>query len=205
MSAEYRVKQKHGASPFDCVADGKSAVRWVRSNAKELGIDPNFIVASGGSAGGHVAACTGVIEGGENENEDLNVSSLPNAMVLFNPVLDTTETGYGMKKVGQARKTEISPNHQVRSGIVPTILFHGTADKTVPYKNAQTFTRLMKEAGNQCQLESFEGKGHGFFNGKLFRPKTKDTSDYQQTTKQSLEFLNALRSATKESKLEAVP
>ncbi len=192
MSAEYRVKKTHGTSPFQCVEDGKSAVRWIRSHAKELGIDPERIVASGGSAGGHVAACTGVIEGHENEEEDLTVSSIPNAMILFNPVLDTTEKGYGVEKVGQARKTEISPNHQVRAGIVPTLLVHGTADKTVPFENAETFARLMKEAGNQCRLESYEGKDHGFFNSKFFRPKTKDTSDYEQTIKQSLEFLTAL-------------
>ena len=189
FSAEYRVKSRNDATPFDCVEDGKSAIRWVRSHAKELGVDPDKIVAAGGSAGGHVAVCTGIIEGHENKNEDLSVSSVPNAMVLFNPVLDTTKNGYGAKRFTPERQTEISPNHHVQAGVAPTILFHGTADKTVPFENAETFAKLMKEAGNNCELISFEGKGHGFFNGKFFRPKTKDTSGYEQSVKESLEFL----------------
>ena len=69
ISAEYRVKSRHGTTPFECVKDGKSAIRYVRANAKKLGIDPKKIIAGGGSAGGHVAACTGTIEGHEEKGE----------------------------------------------------------------------------------------------------------------------------------------
>src|SRR5210317_2600573 len=58
MSAEYRVKTRHGTSPRECVKDGKSALRWIRIHADDLGIDPNKLAAGGGSAGGHVAAAT---------------------------------------------------------------------------------------------------------------------------------------------------
>ena len=53
ISAEYRVKSRNGTSPLECVKDGNSAVRWVRSHAEELGIDPSKLAAGGGSAGGH--------------------------------------------------------------------------------------------------------------------------------------------------------
>lgn len=192
MSAEYRTKGTHKTSPFECVADGKSAIRWVRTHAKELGVHPDKIVAAGGSAGGHVAGCTGVIQGLDEAGEDLSVSSIPNAMILLNPVLDTTAKGYGLSKVGEDRQTDISPCHHVRAGIAPTLLFHGTADKTVPFENAERFTRLMTESGNTCQLESFEGLGHGFFNGIFFRRKTKDTSHYARTMNVSVEFLKSL-------------
>ncbi|MGJ8744442.1 alpha/beta hydrolase [Polaribacter sp.] len=189
ISAEYRIKNKHGTTPFDAVSDAKSAIRWVRKHAKKLGINPSKIVAAGGSAGGHVAACTGVIEGYEEENEDLSFSSKPNAMILYNPVLDTTEKGYGMEKVGEERKTDISPNHHVKKGIVPTLVFHGKADKTVPFENAERFNVLMNAAGNTCQLESYAGKDHGFFNGPFFRKKKADKIVYNELMEKSYAFV----------------
>ncbi|NIQ76054.1 MAG: prolyl oligopeptidase family serine peptidase, partial [Nitrospinaceae bacterium] len=57
------------------------------------------------------------------------------------------------------------PCHHVRPGLPPTLVFHGTADKTVPFENAERFTRLMNESGNICELVPFEGRNHGFFNG----------------------------------------
>jgi len=192
FSADYRVKSRNKTTPFESVKDAKSAVRWTRGHAAELGIDPEKIVASGGSAGGHIAACTGVIQGEEEAGEDLTVSSRPNAMILFNPVLDTTAKGYGLSKVGETRQTDISPCHHVKPGIVPTLLLHGTADTTVPFENAERFTRLMEAAGNRCQLEAFEGQNHGFFNSPFFRPKTKDTRVYKQVMQKSRAFLISL-------------
>lgn len=188
ISAEYRVGNKHKTTPFECVNDGKSAIRWVREYANELGIDPGKIIASGASAGGHVAACTGVIKGFEEEGENLNISSIPNAMILFNPVVDTAEKGYGMAKVGESRKTEISPCDNVVTGIPKTLIFHGTADKTVPFENIERFTKLMNEAGNTCELIPFEGKGHGFFNGSYFRKRSTDEI-FNFTMNTSIAFL----------------
>ena len=82
--ADYRVKSRQGTAPDACVADGKSAIRWVQANSGHLGINPNRITAGGGSAGGHVAACPEVIDALDEPDEDSSVSSRPNAMVLFN-------------------------------------------------------------------------------------------------------------------------
>lgn len=173
ISAEYRIGNVHGTSPFDCVEDGKSAVRWIRKHAKELNVNPNKIVAGGGSAGGHVAVCTAVINGLENAGEDLSISSVPNAVLGYNPVFDTTEKGYGRKKV-LGRETEISPCHQVKKDMPPMLLFHGKDDTTVPFENAERFKTKMKEAGNNCELVAINGVGHGFFNGDFFRKGTGD-------------------------------
>lgn len=191
MSADYRVRTRHNTTPFECVRDGKSAVRWIRRHAAELGIDPDRIVAAGGSAGGHVAACTALIRGHEEDGEATDVSSAPDALILFNPVIDTTERGYGMEAVGRARKTELSPAHHVRGGLPPTLIFHGTADRTVPFENAERFARLMQEAGNTCILVPFENKGHGFFNASFFRPGS-DNKDFEATMARSLVFLAEL-------------
>ena len=81
ISAEYRVKSRHKTTPLECVKDGNSAIRWVRTHAKELGIDPDKILAGGGSAGGHVAAATGTTKGIFEEGEDTKVSSRPDALL----------------------------------------------------------------------------------------------------------------------------
>ena len=188
FAAEYRVSNVHKTSPYECVKDGKSAIRWVREHAAQWGVDPERIVSSGGSAGGHVAACTGVIQGFEEEGENGEISSVPNAMVLFNPVIDTTAKGYGAQRFQKGKETELSPCHHVSKGIVPTIVFHGTADQTTPFENVERFTRLMKEAGNACVLVPFEGRRHGFFNGSFFRPRSNGV-DYNESMQKTLSFL----------------
>jgi len=62
----------------------------------------------------------------------------------------------------------MSPYHNISTGIAPTIIFHGTNDKTVPFKTAELFTMQMKKVGSSCILLAYENAGHGFFNyGKL--------------------------------------
>ena len=154
IQADYRVKTRHGTSPIECVEDAKSAIRYVRAHAKELGIDPNMIIAAGGSAGGHIAACT-MIDGGDAKGEDLKISSKPNAMVLHNPVL-----GEGFGKEFFDVHPEFSPILHVTKGWPPTIISNGTKDKTTPIEFAEKFTRLMKAAGNTCELISVKDAGH---------------------------------------------
>ena len=186
ITVEYRVFRRHRATPFQCVADAKSAMRWVRANAGRLGIDPGKIVASGGSAGGHLAAATAFIEGFDEPSDDRTVSAKPNALVLFNPVIDTTPKGYGAKRLGDKAKA-LSPVHHVGPGAPPAIVFHGTADRTVPHENAVRFAALMAKAGNRCELVSFEGEGHGFFNyGR------KGNAAFVKTVRRADEFLVSL-------------
>lgn len=154
IAADYRVKTRHGTTPVECVRDGKSAIRFVREHAAELGIDPDRIIAAGGSAGGHVTACT-AIEGGDEANENLLVSSKPNALVLHNPVL-----GEGFGPDFFAEHPEYSPILQLKKGWPPTILSNGTKDGTTPYQVAVKFTRLMNEAGNACELISVKEADH---------------------------------------------
>ena len=163
MVADYRVKSRHKTTPFECVKDGKSAVRWIRKNASRLGIDPKRIAAGGGSAGGHVAAATGTVEGLEEEGEDASVSSKPDALLLFNPVYDNGPKGYGYSRV-KDRYKEISPMDNIRKGAPPTIVFLGSKDKLIPVSTAEKYKAKMKDAGSRCDNHVYEGAGHGFFN-----------------------------------------
>lgn len=166
--AEYRLVNWCNITHFECVEDAKSAIRWVRVHSDELGVDKDRIVAGGGSAGGHLAACTALINGYDDVNEDPNVSSVPNALVLFNPVLNFPESCKKAASIyqnsGFNKATEISPMHNVHKGAPPTIIFHGTADESVPFSHAIEFCEEMKKYGNNCELVPFEGGKHGFFN-----------------------------------------
>lgn len=187
MTANYRVKSRNQSTPFDVVEDAKSAVRWIKENAKELGVNKKKIVAAGGSAGGHLAACTGIIPGFEAANENLKINSKPNAMILFNPVANTMPNGYGFKRLGD-RAESISPAHHVVKKLPPTLIFHGTADTTVPYENITDFQSRMVAAGNTCELMPFEGQGHGFFNYGRSEHKF-----YNMTMEKVLEFLKEFK------------
>ena len=154
ITADYRVKSRHGTTPLECIQDAKSAVRYLRQHSKELGIDPNKIIVAGGSAGGHIAACT-FIDGGDAPDEDLKISSKPNALVLHNPVL-----GEGFGEEFFTAHPEFSPILNVRKGWPPTILSNGTQDGTTPYETAEKYTRLMKEAGNVCELITVKDADH---------------------------------------------
>ena len=152
--ADYRVKSRHGTSPVECVKDAKSAIRFLRKNAKELGIDPNRLIAAGGSAGGHIAA-TAVLPGNDEPGEDTSISTRPNALVLHNPVL-----GIGYREDFFAEHPDCSPILGVGPGGPPTILSNGTADDTTPYSAAEEFTAKMVAAGNVCELIPVERAKH---------------------------------------------
>jgi len=184
IAIEYRLFDRgSGTTVFDCVKDSRSAMRYVRAHAAELGIDPQKIIANGGSAGGHLAAGTALFDGVDEAGENTSVSSSPNAMVLYFPVIDTSTEGYGAAKIG-ARWQELSPLHHVRPGVPPTIIFHGTGDTVTPFKGAQAFHDAMLKAGNRCELVPTEGAAHGYL--------MRDRARYEEAVQRTEAFLTTL-------------
>ena len=162
ISVQYRLhNSKRNTTVFDCVKDARSALRYVRAHAADLGIDPGKIIVSGGSAGGHLAVATALFDGVDEAGEDVAVSCAPNALVLLFPVIDTSTEGYGNAKLGDRWET-LSPAHHVRAGLPPTITFHGTGDTTTPFKGAKLFHEAMLKAGNRSELVVNEGGAHGY-------------------------------------------
>lgn len=165
IQVEYRLIPKgEKGPPIMCVHDAKSAMRWVRSHAGELGIDPGRIGAGGGSAGGHLAAFVGMVEGLDDLQDDLKVSPKANALALFNPVFDNgPDHGWGTARVGE-RYREFSPAHNITSDDPPAIIFLGTQDKLIPVSVVKRFKANMEKARVRCEAKFYEGQGHGFFN-----------------------------------------
>ncbi|MCA8991497.1 MAG: alpha/beta hydrolase fold domain-containing protein, partial [Planctomycetaceae bacterium] len=147
-------------------------MRWVRSHAQELGIDPNRIAAGGGSAGGHLAAFVGMVEGHDADGDDKNVSAKANALLLFNPVFDNgPDGGWGTARVGD-RYPEFSPAHNISKDDPPAIIFLGTSDKLIDVAVGERFRDGMKKVGVRCELQLFEDQPHGFFNKDPFKSQT---------------------------------
>jgi acetyl esterase/lipase len=173
---EYRVASRHKTTPYDSVDDAFAAWAYVRENAARLKLDPARIAASGGSAGGHLAACLGTLG---------RSSARPAALVLFNPAVDTAAGPSISARFGE-RARDVSPLHHVSSATPPTLILHGAADATVPIATVRQFCSAMKAVSRPCELAEYEGAGHGFFNANRENGKY-----YQATLARAIEFLAA--------------
>ena len=173
---EYRLKSKDGVTPDKCVEDARSAVRWVRANAAELGIDPQKLITAGGSAGGHLAACAIIPESVETEGADLSISTIPQAMVLFNPVLSFMHGGLASRVNGdQEIAAKISPLSHVKPDTPPSIVMYGTNDRLKAF--GDLWWAEAKELGFRADKYTAEGGKHGFFNQSPWLERTMIAAD----------------------------
>jgi len=124
----------------------------------------------------------------------LTVSCKPNALVLFNPVVDNGPGGYGFERIGNAYK-DFSPLHNIEKGAPPTIFFLGTSDKLIPVETARYYQKVMEKVGSRCELYLYDGQSHGFFNYR-------NTEFYKKTVLAADEFLQSLGYLEKEPIIE---
>jgi len=143
------------------------------------------MAALGGSGedGGTVGSgdCTGA-QSADPKTCDADATPLNlAALVLFNPVLDLRFVeGWSQRRMSVwlgswllharysgAELEAASPVHEVRPVPYPTLIMHGTADKLVPYAEAEVFKDKMLQCGNDCRLVSFPDEGHFFFNWRV--------------------------------------
>ncbi len=169
--ADYRVKSRDGVTPDACVADARSAVRWMRKNAKKLGIDPNKLIASGGSAGGHLAACMMIEKSVEADGDDLSISTIPQAMLLFNPVLSFQhEKMIDRLKGDQKLARKISPTAHISKKSPPALIIFGTNDQLKVF--GDDYWKKADELEVRADKYLAPGQGHGFFNRSPWKERT---------------------------------
>ena len=163
ITADYRVKNIHNTTPQDAISDAKSAMRWLKANADQLFIDKEKIIAAGGSAGGHLAACTATLEGFNDPDDDMSIDPAPSALILFNPALEIPSSvtdRFG----GREEAEKASPVFFISGKTPPTLIFHGTDDQLVPPSSMLEFQKKMIGLGNTCEVILFGDEQHAFFN-----------------------------------------
>jgi acetyl esterase/lipase len=160
---EYRLTTE---APWPaCIDDVMAAIRWFRSSAADLGLDPARIAVAGGSAGGHLAAMATLL-GGEDP------SAAVQAGVLWYPatdlraftadaahqvMLDALLPGAGMDELLQA-----SPLGNVHAAAPPILTMTGDIDPVTKLVDIERFHAGLAELGVRNELDVFEGRDHGF-------------------------------------------
>ena len=158
IAVDYRLSNGKDVTPFEAAEDAKAAVRWVRTNAVILNVNPKKIAAYGESAGGQLAATTAIVSESPTKEE---LNAVPNALVLVSPAL-YVENSEGFRRMAGAGRNlkSVSPPDQVRKEMPPTIIVTGALDKSVPPELMNEYCKKLKQAQNRCELTVYPGVGH---------------------------------------------
>lgn len=170
--------------------DVSRAIRYVRANAKEWGLDPDRIGVMGSSAGGHLASTILVhFDAGQPEAKDSidRVSSRPSLGVLCYPVISMGENTHGGSRnnlLGPTPTPELvkllSNELQVRKDTPPTFLWHTVQDSAVKVENSLNFAAALRRQGVPFALHVYQNGAHGMglgsrqFDAAQFHPWTRD-------------------------------
>lgn len=170
IQVDYRLLERNSNDPpIPCIEDARSSLRWVRANAQKLGIDPDRIASAGGSAGGHLAAFLGMMDGFDAPGDDTTISARSNAMILYDPAFDNGPGKWGHQRVKERYK-EMSPYYNVRPKQPPSLVIVGEKDGIIPPKAVLAFAEAMKQAGNRCDAIVYPDKPHDFHNWNSSKP-----------------------------------
>jgi acetyl esterase/lipase len=157
IAVQYRLSDFKATTPLDAMADTRDAIRWIRTHASELRVDPRRVAVYGWSAGGHLAVSTMLFDAASTGG----VSAAPDALVLLSPAVSLSSSGYlRALLLGRAENAAISPTDHVRAGMPPMIIFNGDQDLVTPVGAAGRFCDAVKAAGSRCELHVYPGVGH---------------------------------------------
>lgn len=149
-----------------CIVDARSAIRWFRQHAAELGMDPRRLVAGGGSAGGHIAVLATTNNSLNDPADPVNVDTSVAAYVLFNPAF----------AVDDHQDAEVDALRHLQADFAPAIVFFGTDDNWKVGWEA-VYSNLQKLGNRTVDLQLAEGQPHGFFNREPWRTVTLHAAD----------------------------
>jgi acetyl esterase/lipase len=160
-TSEYQILSKADAKKLPagetrkrvCVTDAKSAIRWFKQHASELGVDPQRIITGGGSAGGHISALATMNPGLNDPADPKEFDTSVVAYLWFNPAFATDDD----------QDAEIDILKQIKAELPPAIAFFGDKD---PWKKGWEVAHAKwKSLGTTTiELNIAPGQSHSFFN-----------------------------------------
>ena len=150
-----------------CVTDAKSAIRWFKQHAAELGVDPHRIIAGGGSAGGHISAIATMNPGLNDSADPKDIDTSVVAYLWFNPAFG---------EAGDKNDPEIDVLQQLKADLPPAIVFFGDQDRwKVGWDAAQVKWESL--GAKTIDLRIAPGQNHGFYHKGGWQPVTLIAAD----------------------------
>lgn len=162
-TVEYQLMKKQaGATKNVCITDAKSAIRWFKKNAAEIGVDPQRIITGGGSAGGHISAIATLNPGLNDPADPKDVDTDVVAYLWFNPAFSPADE----------KNPEVDILRHAKAGLPPAIVFFGSEDHAwLPGWNA-AHAKWQSLGVRSIEYRIAESQTHSFFNKEPWRSVT---------------------------------
>jgi acetyl esterase/lipase len=184
--AVYHIAQPQ-ATVMEITQDVNRAVRYIRHNAQNYGVDPQRLGVTGGSSGGHLSLMLAT-RGGPGPADATDPvdreSSAIQAVAIFYPVTDLLNLGKSTENLGDGGPPrsfvkafgpqstnlavwkvigrEMSPIYYVTSNLPPSLIYHGDADTLVPLDQSERFQVEARKLGRTVQVVVHHGGKHGW-------------------------------------------
>lgn len=160
--AQYRTSKTHQTDAYAAITDAQNALLWIKQNNRQLGVDPQKVVAAGAGSGAHIALCSAMLK---KVTCDESYSSRPNALLLWSAIIDTTKKSTGHHAFTHAKDAKkTSPTKNIRRKLPPMIFFHGKEDPVSPIQHIEAFCNKLTKKKNTALFVPFSHATHTFFN-----------------------------------------
>lgn len=173
---EYRLRGRHDTYVGDSLNDTIEAVRFARENAEAYGADPERIILSGFSAGGHLSLSAATLTSVPKEDRPDAVVALSGCVTFENDGYATSMSG------GREEALRLSPLLHIGDGHPPTLLVNAKTDDLCPFDQASSYVEAMVASGNDSVFVPIEEGGHFFL---------REAANVQPTKDQIMTFLSA--------------
>jgi acetyl esterase/lipase len=153
-TASYRVpvKRKTSADKRMGVIDAKSAIRWFKKNAAELGVDPNHIITGGDSAGGHISMLAALNTNLDDPTDPEGIDTSVVAYIGYNPAFTEHDKPY----------PEVDVLAHLSNGFPPSIILFGDQDPWLKGWNA-VHEKLKEMDVKNVEVKIAKNEGHAFW------------------------------------------